>query len=67
VAREAYGEAALYVDVGDHTGVVRALERALFDEPTRASILKTAPAILAKYDWPRAARDTLAVLEKAAR
>jgi len=67
VARESYADAALYVPVGDGAGVVRALERALYDEQTRAAILAAAPATLAKYDWPRAARETLAVIECAAR
>ena len=67
VARESYADAALYVPVGDRAGVVRALERALFDEQTRGSILAAAPATLAKYDWPRAARETLTVIENAAR
>jgi glycosyltransferase involved in cell wall biosynthesis len=67
VARESYAGAALYVPVGDGAEVVRALERALFDEQTRAGILAAAPATLAKYDWPRAARETLAVIESAAR
>jgi len=67
VAREAYADAALYVPVGDGPAVVRALERALFDETTRAAILAAAPATLAKYDWPRAARETLTVIENAAR
>jgi glycosyltransferase involved in cell wall biosynthesis len=67
VARESYADAALYVPVGDQAAVVRALERALFDEQTRAAILAAAPATLAKYDWPRAARETLAVIESATR
>jgi glycosyltransferase involved in cell wall biosynthesis len=67
VARESYGAAALYVPIGDGPGVVRALERALFDEQTRSAILEAAPATLAKYDWPRAARETLAVIESAAK
>ena len=66
VARESYADAALYVPVGDGAGIVRALERALFDEQTRAAILAAAPAALAKYDWPRAARETLTVIENAA-
>jgi glycosyltransferase involved in cell wall biosynthesis len=66
VARESYGPAALYVPVGDGAGVVRALERALFDEQARATILAAAPTTLAKYEWPRAARETLAVIESAA-
>jgi alpha-1,3-rhamnosyl/mannosyltransferase len=67
VARESYADAALYVQVGDGAGIVRALERALFDEQTRAAILAAAPAVLAKYDWPRAAREMLTVIENAAR
>ena len=67
VARESYLDAALYVPVGDRAGVVHAIERVLFDEPTRAAILAAAPATLAKYDWPRAARETLAVIENAAK
>jgi glycosyltransferase involved in cell wall biosynthesis len=67
VARESYGDAALYVPVGDVTGVVRALERVLFDDRTRAGILAAAPATLAKYDWSRAARETLTVIENAVR
>jgi glycosyltransferase involved in cell wall biosynthesis len=67
VARESCGAAALYAPVGDGPAVVRALDRALFDEPTRAAILAAAPATLARYDWPRAARETLAVIEEAAR
>ncbi len=67
VARESYADAALYVPIGDGHGVVRALERAIFDEQTRAAILAAAPSTLAKYDWPRAARETLAVIESAAR
>jgi glycosyltransferase involved in cell wall biosynthesis len=66
VARESYANAALYVPVGDEAGVVRALERALFDEQTRAAILAAAPVTLSKYDWPRAARETLAVITAAA-
>jgi glycosyltransferase involved in cell wall biosynthesis len=67
VARESYADAALYVPVGDGAGVLRALERALFDEQTRAAILAAAPATLAKYEWTRAAREMLTVIENAAR
>ena len=67
VARESLADAALYVPVGDVAGVVGALERVLFDEQTREAILAAAPATLAKYEWPRAARETLAVIESAGR
>jgi glycosyltransferase involved in cell wall biosynthesis len=65
VAREACGQAALYVPRGDIVAASNALERALFDEHARARVLEAAPAALAAYDWPRAADRTLAVLERA--
>jgi glycosyltransferase involved in cell wall biosynthesis len=63
VARETCGEAALFVQCGDIAATTRALERLLFDQATRARILEAAPSVLARYSWPRAARETLAVLE----
>jgi glycosyltransferase involved in cell wall biosynthesis len=66
VARESCGRAALYVDVGDLPATTRALESLLFDDTDRHRILAAAPAELEKFNWPRAARDTLAVLEGAA-
>jgi glycosyltransferase involved in cell wall biosynthesis len=66
VARESLEGAAIYVPVnGDVPAIALALETALFDEPARARVLAAAPSALAKYDWPRAARDTLAFLERA--
>ncbi len=67
VARESCGNAALYVPLRDLPATTRALETLLFDETTRAGLLGAAPAVLAKYSWQRAARETLAVLEGAAR
>ena len=66
VARESCGDAAVYVPLGDLPTTTRALESLLFDETVRQRILDAAPAALAKYSWPRAARETLAVLEAAA-
>jgi glycosyltransferase involved in cell wall biosynthesis len=66
VAREVCGDAALYVPQGDITATADALRRLLFDEPTRQARLAAAPAVLARFSWPRAARETLAVLEGAA-
>ena len=63
VARETCGEAALFVRCGDIAATTRALERLLFDPATRARILEAAPSVLARYSWPRAARETLAVIE----
>jgi glycosyltransferase involved in cell wall biosynthesis len=63
VARESCGEAALYVARGDLAGTAAALEQALFDPAARSRVLAAAPAALAKYQWPRAARETLALIE----
>ncbi len=65
VARESLGSAALYVRQNDLPAITRGLEALLFEASTRAAILAAAPGALAKYDWPRAARETLAVLEAA--
>ena len=66
VARESCGDAAIYVPPRSLAATTRALEQVLFDESTRALLLAAAPAALAKYSWPRAAAETLAVLEAAA-
>jgi glycosyltransferase involved in cell wall biosynthesis len=65
VARESCGEAALYVPVTDPRTVAAALEQLLFDDAARARVIAHAPAVLGRYDWPRAALETLAVLEAA--
>ena len=66
VARELCGGAALYVASGDLDGIARNLEALLFDSQARRHILDRAPAVLARYSWERAARETLAALEEAA-
>jgi glycosyltransferase involved in cell wall biosynthesis len=66
VARESCGDAALYVPLEDHGQATRALEALLFDDAVRRRLLAAAPDVLSRYSWPRAARDTLAVLERAA-
>lgn len=65
VARESCGDAALYVSLGDVRAIASALERLLYDEPTRRTLLTRAPTVLDRYDWARAARETLRVLEAA--
>jgi alpha-1,3-rhamnosyl/mannosyltransferase len=65
VARESCRDAALYVPAGDVPAVTRALEQLLFDEATRARLCSAAPGVLARYDWRRAARETLAEIERA--
>jgi glycosyltransferase involved in cell wall biosynthesis len=66
VARETCGDAALFVPWNDVPAIAHALERALFDEPTRRRILEAAPRVLEPFSWPRAARETLDVIERAA-
>ena len=67
VARESCGDAAVYVPMGDLRATTAALESVLFHETERRRILTAAPAALARYSWPRAARETLAVLEESSR
>lgn len=64
VARESLGDAAVYAPLDpDIPAIVRALETALFDERARARVLEAAPRALEKYDWPRAAKETIRVFE----
>jgi glycosyltransferase involved in cell wall biosynthesis len=63
VAREICGDAALYVSRGDSGAVADAMERLLVDGATRDAIMSCAAPVLARYSWPRAARETLAILE----
>ena len=68
VAREVYGDAAVYVPRRRaSTLVADALERRAWPE-RRASAGARArrPRVLARYDWRRTAAATLAVLEEAA-
>ena len=64
IARESCGDAALYVRPGDLGAVSRAIEQVLFDDSSRDALLAAAPGALARYDWGRAARETLALLDR---
>jgi glycosyltransferase involved in cell wall biosynthesis len=66
IARESCGDAALYVRSQDLAGTTRALEAVLFDDGTRARLLEAAGPVLARYDWRRAAAETMNVLESCA-
>ena len=66
-AREVYGSAAHYVARADPALVEAALDRVLFDGPTRAALAEAGPAVLARYSWDRTARATLDVMTEAAR
>lgn len=67
VAREVYGPAALYVSAPDPRRVEAALELALFDENVRATALREAQSIVARYSWSDTARRVLSALVDAAR
>ena len=64
IARESCGDAALYVRPGNAGDVSRAIERLLFDEAAHDSLLAGASSTLARYSWRRAARETLALIER---
>lgn len=66
VARETCGPAALYVSRGDIPGIAAAIGRLLDEDAGATDVLHDAEAVLARYSWPRAARETLAALEEAA-
>jgi glycosyltransferase involved in cell wall biosynthesis len=66
VAREVYGEAALYVPRDDLDATADGLRALLFDARARDSVLRHAAAVLGRYSWARAARATLDALESAA-
>jgi glycosyltransferase involved in cell wall biosynthesis len=63
VARESCADAALYVPTADIAATAAALGQLLFDDGTRTRLLNAAPAVLDRYHWPRAATETLAVIE----
>jgi glycosyltransferase involved in cell wall biosynthesis len=64
VSRETCGDAAVYVPRDRPQDVRRAVEQLLFDDRARSAILAAAPGVLSRYNWARAARETLQVLER---
>jgi glycosyltransferase involved in cell wall biosynthesis len=63
IAREVYGAAARYVELGGAgAAMVDLLQRA----PARADVLQHAGAVLARYDWARTAAATLAAIREGA-
>jgi glycosyltransferase involved in cell wall biosynthesis len=70
VAREICGPAARYIptqgDGPDAAALADALVELLTSAPSRASILQHAPDVLSRYDWSRAAAQTLRAIEEAA-
>ena len=67
VAREVYGDAALYVTSPEPRLIEAALEAALFDDETRSGVLRKADSIVARYRWDRCARQVLDAVVAAAR
>ena len=67
VAREVYGDAALYVPRGDLDGTAATLRRLLVDPASAKPILASAQAVLARYSWDEAAERTLEHIERIAR
>lgn len=68
VAREIYGDAAIRIAAADPEVIAGALSEALNpDGVSRRAVLAAAPAVLARYSWTAAARETLAALEEAGR
>ena len=66
VAREVYADAAWYVGTSDVESAASALDALLFDEGARQALLSRAPAVLDRYSWERAGRQTLGALLEAA-
>jgi glycosyltransferase involved in cell wall biosynthesis len=67
VAREVYGDAALYLSAPDPALIQAALTRLLDDAAARERILAAAAALLPRYSWTRCASTVLRALERAAR
>ena len=65
VAREIFGDAALYVKRADPALIEQALESLLFDTGERERILGAASALLRGYSWTECARRVLHVLVEA--
>ena len=65
VAREVYGDAALYVSRPEPSLIEQALERVLSDEQERARILTASHAVLARYSWTTCAAQVLDALVSA--
>lgn len=48
---EVLGDGAIMVDVGDHEGLVAALDSCLSDEPLRARLIESGRAWAGRYSW----------------
>jgi glycosyltransferase involved in cell wall biosynthesis len=66
VAREVYGDAAVYVGRDDVRGAADAIRILLTSADARARVLSAAPAVLSRYSWDTAAAATLDEIERIA-
>jgi glycosyltransferase involved in cell wall biosynthesis len=66
VAREVYGDAAVFVRRHDVAGTAEALKQFLLSRDSAAEWLARAPAVLARYSWDKAAERTLEYIERIA-
>jgi glycosyltransferase involved in cell wall biosynthesis len=66
VAREVYGEAAVYVPADDIPATAAALRRFLTSPAAAREVLQRAPDILSRYSWDQAATLTLEHIERIA-
>jgi glycosyltransferase involved in cell wall biosynthesis len=66
VAREVYGDAAVYVPPDDVHAAADALQRLLTSADARADVLSHAPGVLSRYSWETAATETLQHIERIA-
>jgi glycosyltransferase involved in cell wall biosynthesis len=67
VAREVYGDAAVFVAPGDVAGAAAAVRRLLLEPSSAAPVLAAAQAVLGRYSWDTAADRTLEHIERIAR
>jgi len=63
---EIFGGAALVVDPHDETGVARAVDLLLRDQPLRERLVSAGRALASRHSWAQAARRTLDLLRAAA-
>ena len=66
VARDLYGDAALFVPVADATATAAAIRTLLADQSVRDHLRQRAAALLPAFTWTRAADETLDVFRWAA-
>ena len=66
VAREIYGDAAVFVRRGDVAATADAILTLLRDEEAGRALVNRAAPLLKRYTWTRSARETLSVVVEAA-